>query len=281
MKNNNNKPTAARRPAAQPRFHPSRAREHHWGGDGTVGIPDSIRTILRITGTIAPATTLGNLYSYQFRGNSCYDPDYTGTGAQPTYFDNYMNMYNSYVVLSSKLRLEVINVTSNNNPVLVGAYPAYNTSLGTTALDCASMRYASALSSVNSGNAVKSTLSLSMSTAQQFGIPEEAVITDDLYSGTGTSSPAAAQTWYWTVFAQAEAGTSTLSGVIRWTIDYDVKFFDPVVANLSATRGLTAQAPSGSSAAASPALQSSSVPSARCPEIACRCALRTAGEFTP
>lgn len=263
-------------------FHPQRSVERQWGGDGTVGIPDSIRTILRITGTLTPTTTLGSLYSYQFRGNSCYDPDFTGAGAQPTYFDNYANMYNSYVVLSSKLRLEIVGLTSGTNPVLVGCYPAYNTSLGTTALDCAAMRYAKSLSVLSSGNAVKATLSSSQSTAQQFGIPELAVVTDDLYSGTITTNPATAQTWFWTVFAQAETGTSTLSGVIRWTLDFDVKFFDPVVANLSATRRLQPQVAGGAAAAAaSPALQSNSVAPARCPEYACRCALRTPGEFTP
>lgn len=265
---------------AQPAFHPVRAREHHWGGDGTVGIPDSIRTILRITGTLAPSTTLGGLFSYQFRGNSVYDPDYTGSGSQPTYFDNYSNMYNSFVVLSSRVRLEAVNLAASTYPVLFGIYPAYNTSVGTTALDCAAMRYSKSASAFSSGNAVKTTVLSSMSTAQQFGIPELAVVMDDLYSGSGTTNPATAQTWYWTVFAQAEAGSGTLTGLIRWTIEYDVKFYDPVVANLSATPRPIGQAQSGA-LAASPAANPASVQSDQLPSCACWRHSCVPGEFTP
>jgi len=206
--------------------------------------------LLRYTQILTPTTTLGNLYSQQFRGNSVYDPDLTGAGAQPSYFDNWANMYNSYVVLSSRIVLESM-ITSGTNPVMVGVFPAYNTSVPSTQLDCASMRYARSRSNVAVGNAYKVLIPSSMSTAQMFGIPTEAVVMDDLYSAIVSTNPASAQTWYWTVFAQAETGTTTLSGVIRVCIEYDVKFFDPAVVNQSLTAGASTGA---AAAAASPAV---------------------------
>ncbi len=214
-----------------PRSLPERA----WGNDGTVGCPDSVRLILRYGMMTTASTTLGNLYSYQFRGNSVFDPDYTGGGAQPNYYDNWSQMYNSYVVLSSKIKIEVLNLTATN-PVLVGVYPAYNTALAASISDLVGMRYAQAKSIMGTGNAVKATLTSSMSTAQIFGIPELAVTADDLYSSVVTTNPASAQQWYWTILAQDESGTTTLNLQLRVVLEYDVKFFDPAVVNLSATR---------------------------------------------
>lgn len=56
--------------------------------------------------TLAPGTTYS---SYIFRGNSLFDPDYTGTGHQPRYFDQYSAVYDRYRVLSSKCEIEMIN----------------------------------------------------------------------------------------------------------------------------------------------------------------------------
>ncbi len=226
--------------SARPAFRPQRVKEHHWGGDGTVGVPDSVRVTLRYNEILAPATTLGSLYSYQYRGNSVFDPNYTGTGVQPAYYDQWSNMYTSYVVLSSRIKLEFVALVAGSAPCLAGVYPAYNTSLGTAAVDCASNRYAKSATTGQAGNIVRVDLSDSMSTAQMFGVDPLAVITDDGYSGSG-GNPSAAATWYWTIFAQAESGTSTMSGNIRVTIEYDVKFFDPVVINLSAVRTPTSR----------------------------------------
>lgn len=255
-----------------------------WYDPNVVGIPDSIRTRLRYTMTTTATTTLGTLFSYQFRGNSVFDADYTGGGAQPTYFDNFANMYNSYVVLSSRIRVEALNAAAV--PVLVGVYPAYNTSIGTSSLDCAAMRYAVSKSVYGSGNGVKEILTQNMSTAQQFGLPEEAVVMDDLYSAVVSTNPASAQTWYWTVFAQNETGTASLNLTLRIYLEYDVKFFDPSVVNLSAVRHPQLTGAAAAAAASSPSMPQCDVGqslqsiqlNAHVPH--CKlCAL--AGEFTP
>lgn len=47
---------------------------------------------------------------YQFRANSVYDPDYTGIGHQPMYFDNFASLYTKYRVLSSKITVTVCDI---------------------------------------------------------------------------------------------------------------------------------------------------------------------------
>ncbi|QBX89277.1 capsid protein [Apis mellifera virus-8] len=48
-------------------------------------------------------TATGIPSGYTFRANSMFDPNFTGTGHQPLYFDQYANLYNHYTVIGSKI----------------------------------------------------------------------------------------------------------------------------------------------------------------------------------
>jgi hypothetical protein len=77
------------------------------------GFPNSIITKLRycITGTL---TSTAGSSSYQvFSANGIYDPDTTGAGHQPLYYDQYALLYNKYVVLGSKITIELSNGTTS------------------------------------------------------------------------------------------------------------------------------------------------------------------------
>jgi hypothetical protein len=224
--------------------------EHHWGNDGTVICPDSVRVLLRYTEIINPTTAAGGLYWYVYRGNSCFDPNFTGTGAQPNGFDQWAFFYNSYVVLSSRIRLEIIG---NTNSATYAVAPLYSSSSPASASDVSGMRYAVSKSGILVGNATLIDLTDSMSTAQQFGISEAAVVEDDLYSALVTANVATAQSWFWGIAVQDDLGSSTLNGSIRVLLEYDVKFFDVTQFSLSAHRPDLATSGGGAAAAALPA----------------------------
>lgn len=56
-------------------------------------------------------TTAGLSGTYIFRANSCFDPDFTGTGHQPMGFDQWAAFYYRYRVVKSKIT--VIATTTN------------------------------------------------------------------------------------------------------------------------------------------------------------------------
>lgn len=62
---------------------------------------------------------LGHLY--QFRANSNYDVDYTGTGHQPMYNDEMAAKYASYTVLSSKIKITIAG--TNAQELVYALYP--------------------------------------------------------------------------------------------------------------------------------------------------------------
>lgn len=256
-------------PKYAPLYHAVAARSHNWGGDGTLIAPDSVRVLLPYTATLLPTTTLGSLYTYQFRGNSVFDPDYTSAGSQPNGFDLWAGFYNSFVVLSSRIEVELICAAGYSAQTVV--VPSYSASALSSVADASGARYAVSKLSTGGGNVQCIKLSTQMSTSQMFGIAERAVVDDDLYSAVVTTNPAAAQTWYWTVYHQNVSNTTTLSSCIRVRLLFDVKFFDPSQYNLSAKRkqGSSAEIPQ-----AQPALESSSLGQSNTPcgaAAACVC----------
>jgi len=58
--------------------------------------------------------------SYVYSANSAVDPDPTGLGHQPYYFDRYAGLYDRYVVLNSRIKITTSVDTSTGQCVQVG-----------------------------------------------------------------------------------------------------------------------------------------------------------------
>lgn len=84
----------------------------------TFGFPDKLVVRLRYYDTASITSTTGGVGSYKFRANSCYDPNQTGVGHQPMYYDTYTSIYDHYSVVSCKAIVRFTNTV--NTPFLVG-----------------------------------------------------------------------------------------------------------------------------------------------------------------
>lgn len=88
-----------------------------------------VSTVLRYSSAITlnpnaeGLSTPGNVYV--FSGNGCFDPDITGGGHQPMYFDNYAAVYAKYRVKFSKISVTVVNHAVNTATTL-GTTPNYS-----------------------------------------------------------------------------------------------------------------------------------------------------------
>lgn len=59
------------------------------------------------------------IYRYTWRGNSIYDPDQTGTGAQPMGHDQMAAIYDKYSVIGSSFKAQFINNASQSTELFV------------------------------------------------------------------------------------------------------------------------------------------------------------------
>lgn len=70
------------------------------------GVPDHLFVKLVFSETLSYTSSSGAVTENIFRGNSLFDPDLTGTGTQPYFFDQWSTMYQNYRVHGSSLRAD-------------------------------------------------------------------------------------------------------------------------------------------------------------------------------
>ena len=73
---------------------------------GIFGFPDEFITTIRYVDVYTLTSASNGIAKQYMRMNSLFDPDQTGTGHQPYYFDQFAALYNRYTVLGSKLTAE-------------------------------------------------------------------------------------------------------------------------------------------------------------------------------
>lgn len=75
--------------------------------------PKTFRTKLRYESSIQLDAGLASSVSHLFRCGSVFDPDYTGVGHQPRYFDQIMPLYDHFTVIGSMITVKAVNNTTD------------------------------------------------------------------------------------------------------------------------------------------------------------------------
>lgn len=153
----------------------------------------------------APAAGASTIYS--FRGNSVWDPDFTGAGGVSTLFNTYASLYNRHRVLSSRISLQFTNLgtapmTAYLMATILNSPP--------TALAIWSQRHI-ATGTCAPGGPICWKHTASAGTAAIFGVPKVQVLSEDDFAAIGGSVPN--NVWYWHVLMfnpSAVAGSCSL-----------------------------------------------------------------------
>lgn len=182
------------------------------------GFPNSIITKLRYGSLIQlNSTTAAPLAKHQYRTNSLYDPDYTGVGHQPMYFDTYSAIYDQYVVIGSKITCEFFSNSTVQNALIgiatddditvsnnVDALMEMNNSISTT---------------LGPLGAEHVTLVSTFEPQEMFGVDAKS----DGSSQTPVGSNPAEES-NWVIWSFPEDGASAHSVRAKVTIEFTVKF---------------------------------------------------------
>lgn len=170
------------------------------------GFPNQMFVKLEYSDKITLDCISGSIASYVFRGNSLYDPDYTGTGHQPYYHDQLIAIYRKYTVIGSKCAVKFVTDSADTSACILRpssseVAPA-NLNLSRERPDTRSVWV---------DNQVHRKMSYYRSTSSVLRVPRKAVMYDDEYQMEVPSetNPGTAFAWYWIIAAQPALSTAT------------------------------------------------------------------------
>lgn len=195
------------------------------------GFPEVLRTTLRYQDNYTLTSSSGSAAQNIFRLNSLFDPDYTGAGHQPLYFDQIAAIYGNYRVRYARMDVLFLPLTDDTEITTTGPYQ-----VGVSANSNGS--FSSSLTTISEQNnskiailardksAVPVSLSLTYTPKRDMGID----IMDDTVSSSVSSNPG--KPYYGCIFA---ADLNLTSGAVKAvvTITFDCEFFQQIAANAS------------------------------------------------
>jgi len=179
----------------------------------------NVRLVYEDLITLSPGTPLA---SYVFRGNSLYDPDYTGTGHQPRYYDQLTPIYGRYKVLASECFVEMINGGANSGAIF--ALTPNTEILTFTTWQLASELPRSKVSEIIPvASRYPFKLRSKASTTQICGLLPYQVNDEDWSASVG-SNPL--QLWYWNINISSIDTSTNLAVSMRVRLVYDAVMYD-------------------------------------------------------
>jgi len=210
--------TPSKRSRSLPKSQQSLLRRPSKSGP-SVGFPQKLVIKHIYKDNQALTSTLGVTQRYLFRANGMFDPDFTGTGHQPMYFDQLAALYDHYTVTRSKIKISIVNTTQadGTTPATAGGVVSLcledDTTAPTAFLDLIENSTATTkiIGPIQSSPTV---LTRAFSAVGQFG-PQP--LDNDNLQGTGTSDPAE-QTTY--VLSWTPTGAITASVNFLVEIEY-------------------------------------------------------------
>ncbi len=96
---------------------------------GIIAIAAHTKTVTLIYSDTQVIDPTSSIATHIWSANGCFDPDITGAGHQPAGFDEYMNFYDHYQVMSSKIVAKVIapETAATANQIWATLYLSDNT----------------------------------------------------------------------------------------------------------------------------------------------------------
>jgi len=194
------------------------------------GFPQNCIVKMRYCEQILFNTGISGATEYNFRANDVYDPNITGGGHQPMGFDQWMAVFNHFVVLGSKITVTPLydSATTVSPPCLIGVGQFDTTGrMATKALDeiteiSATMKNRHSYMHLISSNHPKSVRAFYSARKEFQGNPA----TLDKLIGSASNSPTEASVF--TVYAVgATSAVDPAQVYCNIVIDYVVKFLEP------------------------------------------------------
>lgn len=182
------------------------------------GFPNNILTKLKYSTVMTLSSTSGSIAKQTYAANGLFDPDITGAGHQPAFFDTWKSVYGAYQVIGSKITVNFIN-TGTAQIFSVGIIGDDDGTTSTT-FDtlCEANNQVNQLIGYANGGKPHAQLFMTYSPMEHLGVE---VGTDGFSNTLISANPT--DIYYFTVFGACVDG-NTATVLCRVDIEYTVKF---------------------------------------------------------
>lgn len=156
-----------------------------------------------------------------WRGNSVYDPDYTGTGTQPMGYDQYSALYDYVVVLGSKINFRILPGADTVCQFCI--FPSLNSTSTSVTLALRELPYNRTKTGGVYNIEGNGFLSLKnyMSTAKIFCASKQHVKDTVNYAHSNAANPT--NQWYWHLEVETQSGGA--SAALSFTYDVWIDYY--------------------------------------------------------
>lgn len=197
-------------------------------------IPDRLRVKLTYNDQIPRSSSLGAEDIYQFSTNDIFDPNVTASGTQPTGFDQLGNLYTSWRVIASSIRVDFVNLDVDDGLFMCVVPCDSQSTTNLTQLNQAMrLPYAKQGYMGIASGASKCTISNYINNMKLTG--DKGYMTDDQYAGGSLTSAQVAplKKGAWNILARTASTGSAYSYVFNARLTYYVEFYNRVILSLS------------------------------------------------
>jgi hypothetical protein len=167
--------------------------------------------------------------------NSLFDPDFTGTGAQPGYFDQLALLYNRYRVYGSAIKVIAVPFNAGsqvNVPATIVVVPSAISLASFSTYDAAGLPRAQTRVSTGNMDSKNQTIVGSHSVSEILGVKD--VEGADRLQATVAASPS--EQCLWSIIGRTVDSVTATTVEINVLITYDCEFFDRQVQTQSLSR---------------------------------------------
>lgn len=183
----------------------------------TLGFPKIMKFRHRYVATHLITSTTGVLQSQSYAANGLFDPDITGAGHQPMYFDQLAALYNHYLVIGSRMSVKVVPATSTAQVPMrfIAWINDANSTVPSTVDAIAESKFAKQKILGGPNSPSVQYLNLNWSAKRFFG--GSVMANDELKANIGNNP---AEVSYYFLSLQAMDASTTVSVQVIVTIDY-------------------------------------------------------------
>lgn len=202
------------------------ARKHKRGRGSTVhknmvvlgkGLPKKIMVTHKYRESVTLSTVAGVIAFYQFSCNGMFDPNTTGTGHQPMYFDQLGALYDHYTVIGSKIIWKVVPYASGaNTGMKMAVFINDDTTTTPTTVDMIAEETSGQLRLIPTGSNNTFTFNQKWSAKKAFG---GSVMANDKLSGDTSANPTE-QSYYQIALSGIGGQVDNVGVIVEVFIEY-------------------------------------------------------------